>query len=60
MIEDFCETNHVQLLDKSNLLTDDDFLDHIHVNQQGLPKIDAALMDIAQKFLQAKGTWPER
>jgi len=60
MIEEFCKTNHVQLIDKSDLLTDDDFLDHIHVNPQGLPKIDAALMEVAQKFLRAKGAWPDR
>ncbi len=58
MIEEFCTTNHVPLVDCSNLLTDDDFVDHIHVNQKGLPTIDAALMDIARKFLQEKGAWP--
>jgi hypothetical protein len=58
MIEGFCKTNDVPLVDYSNLVTDDDFFDHIHVNQQGLPKIDAALMDIAVKFLQEKHAWP--
>ena len=58
MIEEFCATNRVPLIDYSNLLTDDDFVDHIHVNPQGLPKIDSALMDIARKFLQEKGVWP--
>ena len=58
MIEEFCETNHVPLIDYSDLVTDDDFLDHIHVNQQGLPKTDSALMAIARKFLQTKGIWP--
>jgi hypothetical protein len=48
----------VPLIDYSNLLTDDDFMDHIHVNEQGLPKIDSALMDIARKFLQEKNAWP--
>jgi hypothetical protein len=60
MIDEFCKTNRVQLLDMSNLLTDDDFLDHIHVNKQGLPKLDTALMHVAQEFLQAKGAWPGR
>jgi uncharacterized protein YyaL (SSP411 family) len=39
-------------------LTDADFVDHIHVNNRGLPKIDAALMDVAREFLKDKGTWP--
>ena len=26
--------------------------------KRALPKIDAALMDIARKFLQEKGAWP--
>ena len=56
MIEEFCTTNHVPLNDFSNLLTDDDFFDHIHVNQQGLQKTDAALMDIARKFLKLNVT----
>jgi hypothetical protein len=59
MIEEFCATNHVPLVDYSNLLKDDDFGDHIHANAQGLPNIDSALMDIARKFLQAKSAWPE-
>ena len=58
MIEEFCAANHVPLIDYSDLLADDDFLDHIHVNPQGLAKTDAALMDIARKFLKAKGVWP--
>ncbi len=57
MIEEFCATNHVPLIDYSDLLTDDDFLDHIHVNEQGLPKTDAALMDVAREFLQKKVAW---
>ncbi len=60
MLEEFCATNHVPLIDYSNLLTDDEFLDHIHVNSRGLPKIDSALMDIARKFLQEKDAWPAR
>ena len=60
MIEEFCTANHVPLIDYSDLLTDDDFLDHIHVNPQGLEKTDAALMDIARKFLQARGVWPAK
>jgi hypothetical protein len=58
MIEEFCATNHVPLIDDSDRLTDDDFVDHIHANAQGLPKIDSALMDVARKFLQANGAWP--
>jgi len=38
----------VPLIDYSNLSTDDDFADHIHVNSQDLPKTDSALMDIAR------------
>ena len=60
MIEDFCATNHVPLIDESNRLTDDEFLDHIHANTQGLPKIDARSMDVARKFLQEKGAWPDK
>ncbi len=60
MLEEFCARNHVELIDLSNLLSDDEFDDHIHVNSQGLPKIDAALMDIARKFLQEKGIWPDK
>ncbi len=60
MIEDFCATNHVPLIDESNRLTDDEFFDHIHANTQGLPKIDGALMDVARKFLQEKGAWPDK
>ena len=60
MIEEFCSTNHVPLIDYSTLLADDDFLDHVHANAQGLPKIDSALMEIARKFLQDKQTWPEK
>jgi len=58
MIEEFCTTNGMPLIDYTNLLADDDFVDHIHVNPQGLPKIDSALMDIARKFLREKGVWP--
>ena len=58
MIEEFCATNRVPLIDYSDLLTDDEFVDHIHVNSRGLPKTDAALMDIARKFLREKGVWP--
>jgi hypothetical protein len=58
MIEDFCRTNDVPLTDLENLVTDDDFLDHIHMNQQGLRKTDSALMDIARRFLKEKGLWP--
>ncbi len=54
MIEEFCATNHVPLIDYSHLLTDDEFFDHIHPNQQGLQKTDAALMDVARKFLKMK------
>ena len=53
-----CAANRVPLIDYSKLLTDDDFDDHIHVNRQGLPKTDAALMEIARKFLQEKNVWP--
>ena len=61
MIEDFCASNKVPPpIDFSNLLPDDDFGDHIHVNATGLPKIDAALMAVAQKFLADKGIWPGR
>jgi hypothetical protein len=60
MIEEFCKTNHVPLIDYSHLLTDDEFFDHIHANRQGLEKIDPALMDIARKFLQATGAWPAK
>jgi hypothetical protein len=64
MIEDFCRSNHVRLIDLvidlENLVTDDDFLDHIHMNEIGLPKTDAALMDIARKFLKEKGVWPSK
>ena len=60
MLEEFCATNHVPLIDYSNLLSDDDFNDHIHVNSQGLPKIDAALMDVARKFLREKRIWPDK
>jgi hypothetical protein len=59
MIEEFCKTNHVTLIDCSKLLPDDDFLDHIHVNAQGLTKIDSALMDVARKFLREKCAWPD-
>lgn len=58
MIKEFCATNRVPLIDYSNLLSDDEFLDHIHVNQQGLLKLDPALMDIARAFLEEKGAWP--
>jgi hypothetical protein len=58
MIEDFCRANQVPLTDFENLVTDDDFLDHIHMNQQGLRKTDSALMDIARRFLKEKGLLP--
>jgi hypothetical protein len=58
MIEEFCAANRVPLTDYSNLLTDDEFVDHSHVNVNGLPKIDSKLMEIARDFLQAKGVWP--
>jgi hypothetical protein len=59
MIEPFCSANRVPLIDLSNLLTDDDFLDHMHVNAQGLPKTHAALMEVARKFLEETGAWPK-
>jgi hypothetical protein len=58
MIAEFCRANNVPLIDLEKLVTDDDFVDHIHVNQQGLAKTDAALMDIARKFLKEKGIRP--
>jgi hypothetical protein len=58
MIVDFCKTNDVPLVDYERLVTDDDFMDHIHMNPQGLEKTDAALMEIARKFLKGKGAWP--
>ena len=58
MVEEFCATNKLRLIDFENLATDDDFVDHIHMSDQGLQKTDAAFMDIARKFLQEKGVWP--
>ena len=64
MIEEFCKQNRnadgreVPLYDLSTIAADDDFLDHIHMNTQGLPKTDAALMDIARRFLEKTGVWP--
>ena len=46
MIEEFCEKNAVQLYDRSTIAGDDDFIDYIHLNQKGLPKSDAAMMEI--------------
>jgi len=60
MIEKFCSTNHVPLVDNENLVTDDDFMDHIHMNEQGLQKTDHALMEIARKFLEGQGVWPAK
>jgi len=60
MIEEFCAANRVPLVDLSRVANDDDFLDHIHMNQQGLQKTDAALMGIARQFLQKTGDWPEK
>jgi hypothetical protein len=59
MIEEFCTRNGVALYDLSGIAEDDDFVDHIHMNQHGLPKSDAALMTIARTFLKKTGAWPE-
>ncbi len=58
MVRAFCAKNRVPLVDLSALLSDDDFLDHIHANAQGLPKTDAALMSLAKGFLVKTGAWP--
>ncbi len=60
MIAGLCRRNRVPLVDLSGLLTDDDFLDHIHVNARGLEKTDAALMDVARRFLLSTGAWPNK
>jgi hypothetical protein len=66
MIEDFCKKNRnadgreVPLYDLTAIAGDDDFGDHIHMNAQGLPKTDAALMDIARTFLEKTGAWPKK
>ena len=52
MIRDFCKQNaRVRLIDFSHLLTDDDFFDHIHANDQGLDKLNPKLMELAKGFL---------
>ena len=62
----FCKRNHnpdgqaVPLYDLTSIAGDDDFADHIHMNASGLPKTDAALMEIARKFLKKTGAWPGR
>ena len=60
MIEDFCKKNGVPLYDLSTIAGDDDFIDHIHMNERGLPKTDAALMEIARNFLQKTEAWPDK
>ena len=66
MIEEFCKQNRnadgreVPLYDLSTIAGDDDFGDHIHMNARGLPKTDAALMDIARRFLEKTGAWPNQ
>jgi hypothetical protein len=64
MIEEFCKKNRnvdgreVPLYDLTAIAGDDDFGDHIHMNERGLPKTDAALMEIARQFLKKTGAWP--
>ena len=59
MVEEFCMKNkEVRLYNLSGIASDDDFIDHIHMNQRGLPKSDAALMEIAREFLKKTGAWP--
>jgi hypothetical protein len=57
-IEAFCKKNNVPLYDLSRIAGDDDFGDHIHMNERGLAKTDAALMEIARSFLKKTGAWP--
>ncbi len=65
-IDEFCKQNRnadgkeVPLYDLSAIASDDDFADHIHMNAQGLPKTDAALMEIARQFLEKTGAWPHK
>lgn len=65
-IEAFCKKNRnpdgrqVPLYDLTNIADDDDFLDHIHMNESGLSKTDAALMTIARNFLKKTGAWPDK
>jgi hypothetical protein len=52
MIRDVCKRNpQVRLIDFSHLLSDEEFFDHIHANDQGLDKLNSKLMDIAKGFL---------
>jgi hypothetical protein len=66
MVEEFCKKNHnadgqeIPLYDLSEIAGDDDFADHIHMNEHGLPKTDAELMEIARQFLKKTGTWPSK
>jgi hypothetical protein len=53
MIHDFCKQNpRVRLIDFSHLLSDNDFFDHIHANDQGLDKLNPRLMELAKGFLE--------
>ncbi len=58
-IEAFCKKNGVPLYDLSTIAADDDFADHIHMNERGLARTDAALMEIARDFLKKTGAWPD-
>jgi hypothetical protein len=65
MIEEFRNQNRnadgrkVPLYDLSTIAGDDDFDDHIHMNAEGLSKTDAALTDVARKFLEKTKAWPK-
>jgi hypothetical protein len=66
MIVNFCKQNRnadgreVPLYDLTAIVGDDGFLDHVHMNAQGLPNTDAAMMDIACKFLMSREAWPKQ
>ena len=55
LVVELCRTESVPLVDLSDLLGDDQFDDHIHVNDRGLDRLDAALMEIARAHLRRTG-----
>ena len=55
MLEEFCATNHVPLIDCSNVAEDDDFADHIHVNARACPRSMPRSWTLPENSCKKKG-----
>jgi hypothetical protein len=58
-IEELCRQKSVPVVDFSDLLSDDEFFDHIHANEAGRKKLSPALVNLGLRHLRERGILPE-